>query len=188
MVVSCPWDAGQPRHTPGPTPGTDPDRETLQRAAAIAAYHSKARIAGVVAVSGTRVRDVSKPRGAKAGTVQIRHERVFKVRPARGDLAGESGHASASPLWRAASETVRRHGVFRQRHDCALVAGAALAVRGSVPLQWIASEQSLVREAKGGGRAITNHDMIDEGNAQQLPRVHEPLREGTIFPAGRGVA
>ena len=55
-------------------PGTDPDRETLHRAAAIAAYHSKARDAGVVAVSGTRVRDVSKPRGAKAGTVQIRHE------------------------------------------------------------------------------------------------------------------
>ena len=75
-------------------PGADPDRETLHRAAAIAAYHSKARDAGVVAVSGTRVRDVRKPRGAKAGTVQIRHERVFKVRPARGDPAGESGHAS----------------------------------------------------------------------------------------------
>jgi predicted ribosome quality control (RQC) complex YloA/Tae2 family protein len=75
-------------------PGTDPDRQTLQRAAAIAAYHSKARDAGVVAVSGTRVRDVSKPRGAKAGTVQIRHEKVFKVRPARDDLAGESGSAS----------------------------------------------------------------------------------------------
>jgi predicted ribosome quality control (RQC) complex YloA/Tae2 family protein len=77
------------------SPGADPDRETLQRAAAIAAYHSKAREAGVVAVSGTRVRDVSKPRGAKAGTVHIRHERVFKVRPAPGDLAGEPGHASA---------------------------------------------------------------------------------------------
>jgi predicted ribosome quality control (RQC) complex YloA/Tae2 family protein len=78
----------------GPT-GTDPDRETLQRAAAIAAYHSKARDAGVVPVSGTRVRDVSKPRGAKTGTVQIRNERVFKVRPARGDLAGDPGHPSA---------------------------------------------------------------------------------------------
>jgi len=76
-------------------PGADPDRQTLQRAAAIAAYHSKARTAGVVAVSGTRARDVSKPRGAKAGTVQIRHERVFKVRPAPGDLAGEPGNASA---------------------------------------------------------------------------------------------
>jgi predicted ribosome quality control (RQC) complex YloA/Tae2 family protein len=76
-------------------PGADPDRETLQRAAAIAAYHSKARTAGVVAVSGTSVQDVRKPRGTKAGTVQIRHERVFKVRPARGDLAGEPGNASA---------------------------------------------------------------------------------------------
>jgi predicted ribosome quality control (RQC) complex YloA/Tae2 family protein len=76
-------------------PGTDPDRETLQRAAAIAAYHSKARTAGVVAVSGTRVRDVSKPRGAKVGTVQIRNERVFKVRPAPGDLAEEPGRAPA---------------------------------------------------------------------------------------------
>ena len=75
-------------------PGIDPDRQTLQRAAAIAAYHSKARTAGVVAVSGTRVRDVNKPRGAKAGTVHIRNEKVFKVRPARGDLAGEPGHAS----------------------------------------------------------------------------------------------
>jgi predicted ribosome quality control (RQC) complex YloA/Tae2 family protein len=76
-------------------PGADPDRETLQRAAAIAAYHSKARHAGVVAVSGTRARDVTKPRGAKAGTVQIRHEKVFKVRPARGDLVREPVHASA---------------------------------------------------------------------------------------------
>src|SRR5712671_924255 len=76
-------------------PGADPDRETLQRAAAIAAYHSKARTAGVVAVSGTPVRDVSKPRGAQAGTVQIRNEKVFKVRPARGNLAGEPGNASA---------------------------------------------------------------------------------------------
>jgi hypothetical protein len=70
-------------------PGADADRQTLTRAAAIAAYHSKARDAGVVAVSGTRARDVTKPRGATAGTVQIRHERVFKVRPARGDMAGE---------------------------------------------------------------------------------------------------
>ena len=75
-------------------PGTDPDRETLHRAAAIAAYHSKARDAGVVAVSGTRVQDVRKPRGAKAGTVQIRHEQVFKVRPAPGNSAGEPGNTS----------------------------------------------------------------------------------------------
>jgi predicted ribosome quality control (RQC) complex YloA/Tae2 family protein len=76
-------------------PGADPDREPLQRAAAIAVYHSKARHAGVITVSGTRAPDVRKPRGAKAGTVQIRHERVFKVHPACGDLAGEPGHTSA---------------------------------------------------------------------------------------------
>jgi predicted ribosome quality control (RQC) complex YloA/Tae2 family protein len=82
--------------------GTDPDRETLQGAAAIAAYHSTARTAGVVAVSGTRTRDVSKPRDAPAVTVQIRHEKVCQIRPARGDLAREPGHTSASPRWRVA--------------------------------------------------------------------------------------
>ena len=76
-------------------PGVDADRQTLTRAAALAAYHSTARHAGVVPVSGTRARDVTKPRGAPAGTVQIRHERVFKVRPARGDVIGEPGNASA---------------------------------------------------------------------------------------------
>jgi predicted ribosome quality control (RQC) complex YloA/Tae2 family protein len=62
--------------------GQAPDRETLKRAAAIAAWHSKARGGGVVAVSGTQARFVTKPKGAKPGTVQIRKERVFKVRPA----------------------------------------------------------------------------------------------------------
>lgn len=62
--------------------GGEPDRETLKRAAAVAAYHSKARQGGVVAVSCTRARYVSKPRGAKTGTVQIRREVVLKVRPA----------------------------------------------------------------------------------------------------------
>jgi predicted ribosome quality control (RQC) complex YloA/Tae2 family protein len=66
-------------------PGEEPDRETLKRAAAIAAYHSKARNAGLVAVSCTRARYVTKPRNAKAGTVQIRKEIVFKVRPAPGE-------------------------------------------------------------------------------------------------------
>jgi len=58
-----------------------PDRDTIRRAAAIAAYHSKARDGGTVAVTCTEARYVSKPRGAKAGTVTIRHERVIKVRP-----------------------------------------------------------------------------------------------------------
>ena len=62
--------------------GEDPDRETLKRAAAVAAYHSKARDGGVVPVSATLARYVTKPRGAKPGTVQIRKEIVLKVRPA----------------------------------------------------------------------------------------------------------
>lgn len=61
--------------------GAAPDRETRERAAAIAAYHSKARGAGTVAVSCTEARHVSKPRGAPAGTVNIRKETVLKVRP-----------------------------------------------------------------------------------------------------------
>jgi predicted ribosome quality control (RQC) complex YloA/Tae2 family protein len=62
-------------------PGDDPDRATLKRAAAISAYHSKARTAGLVAVSCTRARYVTKPRDAPPGTVQIRKEVVLKVRP-----------------------------------------------------------------------------------------------------------
>lgn len=60
----------------------EPDRATLERAAALAAYHSKARGGGVTAVSTTEGRHVSKPRGAKPGTVEIRKETVLKVRPA----------------------------------------------------------------------------------------------------------
>jgi len=65
-----------------------PGREALKQAAAIAAYHSKARSGGIVAVAGTLARYVSKPRGAKPGTVQIRKERIFKVRPALPDPSG----------------------------------------------------------------------------------------------------
>jgi len=64
-------------------PGEEPDRETVRAAAAIAAYHSKARAGGVVPVSCTRGRDVTKPRGAPRGTVQIRNEKLLKVRPGR---------------------------------------------------------------------------------------------------------
>jgi predicted ribosome quality control (RQC) complex YloA/Tae2 family protein len=70
-------------------PDAEPDRETLKRAAAIAAYHSKARNAGLVAVSCTRARYVSKPGNAKTGTVQIRKEIVLKVRPAAGETPEE---------------------------------------------------------------------------------------------------
>jgi len=64
----------------GPS-GAAPDRDTLKRAAAIAAYHSKARHGGVVAVSCTLARYVTRAHGSKPGTVQIRKEIVLKVRP-----------------------------------------------------------------------------------------------------------
>lgn len=62
--------------------GDTPDRHTLKSAAAIAAYHSKARSGGLVAVSYTRARYVTKPPHAKPGTVTIRRETVLKVHPA----------------------------------------------------------------------------------------------------------
>lgn len=66
-------------------PGAAADRETLKKAAAVAAYHSKAREGGVVPVSCTRACNVSKPRGARPGSVQIRKDFVLKVRPGLGD-------------------------------------------------------------------------------------------------------
>ncbi len=59
----------------------EPGRDILERAAAICAWHSKQRAGGVVAVSATRAKNVTKPRGAKVGTVQIKKEIVLKVRP-----------------------------------------------------------------------------------------------------------
>jgi predicted ribosome quality control (RQC) complex YloA/Tae2 family protein len=64
---------------------TEPDRETIRAAAAIAAYHSKARGGGSVAVTWTLARNVRKPKGARAGTVTISKESVIKVRPALPD-------------------------------------------------------------------------------------------------------
>jgi predicted ribosome quality control (RQC) complex YloA/Tae2 family protein len=70
-------------------PGDEADRATLKLAASIAAWHSKARTGGLVAVSATRARYVTKPRGARPGTVQIRKEEVLKVRPQPGPPAEE---------------------------------------------------------------------------------------------------
>ena len=61
--------------------GEDPGRDVLDAAAAVAAYHSKARTGGSVPVSCTRAQFVTKPRGAERGTVSIKKERVLKVRP-----------------------------------------------------------------------------------------------------------
>jgi len=62
-------------------PEEEPSRDTLRRAAAVAAYHSKARNAGTVGVYCTRARHVSKPRGAKMGTVHVARGSKLKVRP-----------------------------------------------------------------------------------------------------------
>jgi len=59
----------------------EPNKNILKKAAAIAAWHSKAREGGVVAVIGAKLRHVRKPRGAKPGTVTVSKETLFKVRP-----------------------------------------------------------------------------------------------------------
>ena len=62
--------------------GQEPDRAVLEAAAAIAAWHSRKREARQVAVSCTQARYVTKPRGARPGTVEIRRDKVLMVRPA----------------------------------------------------------------------------------------------------------
>ena len=61
--------------------GETPDNASIKVAAAIAAWHSKARNAGKVPVCYTQAKNVTKPRGANPGTVSIKHEKIVKVRP-----------------------------------------------------------------------------------------------------------
>ena len=78
-------------HVAGGTPGShvviqNPElrpipREVIEAAAELAAWHSKARAASRVEVHVCRVADVSKPRGAPAGLVQIRHFKKLRVIP-----------------------------------------------------------------------------------------------------------
>jgi predicted ribosome quality control (RQC) complex YloA/Tae2 family protein len=64
----------------------EPSKDIIKQAASVAAYHSKARTGGVVPVSCTRAKNVTKARGEKPGTVHIRKETVLKVRPAVPDV------------------------------------------------------------------------------------------------------
>ncbi len=75
-----------------------PDKVSIQLAASIAAYHSKARNGGVVAVGWTEARHVSKPRGAKPGTVTIAKDAVIKVRPIAADVLAEFKRAHDEAL------------------------------------------------------------------------------------------
>ena len=59
----------------------EPGRDTLRQAAAVAAYHSKARNGGTTGVHCTRARYVRKPRGVKTGTVQVARGDTLRVRP-----------------------------------------------------------------------------------------------------------
>lgn len=61
--------------------GEEPPRSVVEQAAAVAAWHSKMRSGGTVAVNGTRAKFVSKPRGAKPGLVTIKKDVTFKVKP-----------------------------------------------------------------------------------------------------------
>ncbi len=79
-------------HVGGGTPGShvivrvpedrlEVPKAVLTRAAALSAWHSKARNARRVDVHVCRVRDVSKRRGAPAGEVRLRHWEVLRVAP-----------------------------------------------------------------------------------------------------------
>jgi len=65
--------------------GQQPDRAAIKQAASIAAWHSKARDAGIVPVCYTEARHVGKPRRAKPGSVTVKREKIVKVRPALPD-------------------------------------------------------------------------------------------------------
>ena len=78
-------------HVAGGTPGShvvvkNPDRgeiprEVIERAAELAAWYSKARGAPRVEVHYCRASDVSKPRGAPHGLVELRRWKSVKVKP-----------------------------------------------------------------------------------------------------------
>lgn len=59
----------------------EPTKELLKSAAAIAAWHSKARGSKKVVVHACKGKHVSKPRGAKAGLVHISHFTELTVYP-----------------------------------------------------------------------------------------------------------
>ena len=61
--------------------GLDADKDSIRQAAAIAAWFSKMRQGGKVAVHYCLAKYVKKPRGAKPGTVTIAREKKITVRP-----------------------------------------------------------------------------------------------------------
>jgi len=90
------FDVAEPHdiwlHVGGGTPGShvvirnpekgDVPRPVIERAAALAAWYSKARSASTVDVHYCKASDVSKPRGAPAGLVELARWKGVKVKPA----------------------------------------------------------------------------------------------------------
>jgi predicted ribosome quality control (RQC) complex YloA/Tae2 family protein len=82
-------------HVGGGTPGShvvirnatggEPPRDVIEKAAQLAAWHSKARGAPKVEVHYCRAADVSKAKGAPAGQVQIKNYKKLKVVPSKLD-------------------------------------------------------------------------------------------------------
>ncbi len=62
--------------------GAEPTEQDYTQAAAIAAYHSKGRDSDLVAVDYTRVKNIKKPAGAKAGFVIYKTNYTAFVKPA----------------------------------------------------------------------------------------------------------
>ena len=58
-----------------------PDKESLREAAALAAWFSKMRPGGKVAVSYCFIKEVGKPRGMRPGKVSIKNAKKLLVRP-----------------------------------------------------------------------------------------------------------
>jgi predicted ribosome quality control (RQC) complex YloA/Tae2 family protein len=97
------FDVAEPHdlwlHVAGGTPGShvvvqNPDkvevpRIVVERAGELAAWYSKARSAPRVEVHVCRASDVSKPRGAPKGLVELSRWKSMKVKPA--PPPGESG-------------------------------------------------------------------------------------------------
>ena len=91
-------------HVAGGTPGShvvvrnpgrgEVPREVVEAAAAAAAWYSKARNAARVEVHVCRASDVSKPRGAPAGLVELARWKSVRVRPGVPTAPDEAGGGS----------------------------------------------------------------------------------------------
>ena len=68
---------------------TDADRTLIEKAAAVAAWHSKARNGGWCSVTTTLAANVFKERGTKPGLVTVSNSKNIKVKPALPNGCGQ---------------------------------------------------------------------------------------------------